>query len=531
MNVGRGAKTGLWLMTWLLLSAANAAQADYGTLLRQLEDYQPPTILAPAPPNQPAAATEPAAEDFQRQAATLRDRQEEWLKALAAPSAETLLPPDLALLETLRPAATDDSLAAQALAKAVSVEGLQALVWWRSPSLQAKEAELRAVLEGYGQAENLDTILRRYAGFSRSLMPGVVGMTDPDPVALKFPFPGLLALKGEIVGQEAEAAWQSLTIARREALTAIRRDHAELLYAHQAVALTTAQGQLLDTLRQAVASRYQAGTANFTELTAVDIEQEKLRESLTTLREGQKNRETVIRAALVLPPTMVIGPPAPPPSPPSPRTSDELIPLALEKRQELKAQRAEIGRLERMLAMAETMTFPGYNQGLSLWTAEEISQISAGGMKNRDRDGGATDTNDTSFPLSATASSGLGLPKLPWFGTDNATLRQSRQRLLAMELGLRAMEAATTVAVREAWFRLDQARREGTLYRERVLPLAKANLDAATQAYASNSSDFTALIEAANGWLKANLARARAEADQQQAAADLDNTVGVGIKR
>jgi outer membrane protein TolC len=458
----------------------------------------------------------------------LRERQSEWIKALTEPHpVDAFLIPDAALLETLRPAAKDLTLTAKALAGPLTVETLEALVLLRNPKIQSKEGEFKAVLEGYSQAEDLDTVLRRYAGFTKGVMTGVGGMTNPDPMIFKFPFPGVLALKGEIVTQEAQAAWEEVEVTRRDAVTAIRRDHAELLYVHQALAITRSQLKLLVTLHEAVSARYEAGKTSFKDLTSISVEQEKVSEELITLGEERKNSESLIRAALSLPEPIDIGIPVHPKPIRGTAKLEKLYTLATASRQELKAQRALLGRTERMLELAETMVYPAFSQELTLFEGDAISRIEGGGLQSGARSPLSMAGSNGSFPVTATASNGSGLPKMPWFGTDDAYLRQTRLRIDSLKKELEAALAATTLGVRKAWFAVDKAKREAALYRERVIPLTKANLDAATQGYAADQLGFAELIESANAWLGATLALARAESDLLVAQAELSAAVGV----
>lgn len=513
----------------LLVTGPAQGRADYKTLLREMEGYLPPAVVAAQLTPRPAVTPVlPPDNEFQGQVVALQKRQREWGKALADPRpTDSFLVPPAGLLSTLRPAANNPAIAEKALARGFTLETLEVLVLLRSPEVQAKEREFRAVLEGYSQAEDLDTILRRYASLTKSVMTGVGGMTNPDPVTFKFPFPGVLALKGEVVGQEAEAAREELERVRREAVTAIRRNHAELLYVRKALALTRSQRQLLDQLRGAVSIRYEAGTTSFQEVTAIDIEREKLGEELTTLGEEQRNTEAAIRAALALPESIAIGVPGPYQSRRGLVKLQELKTVALARRQEIRSQRAMIGRLERMLELAETMIYPNFSQGLSLFEGDEVSRVAGEGRPPGGSGEGEMEGAAGSFPVTAAAAAGFGLPKMPWFGSDDAYLRQMRQRIGSLQNELEATLAGTTLGVREGWFRFDKARRQEALYRDRVAPLSKANLDSAAKGYAAGLLGFTDLIESANGWLTTNLALARAEADVLIAGAELDAAVGV----
>jgi cobalt-zinc-cadmium efflux system outer membrane protein len=503
-----------------VVPVAVEAASGYRTLVDELDAYRPPALYVehlrerPAP-ELPSPPTDSA---FQAQLTRLLKEQQNWEEVLRAPRAEAVfLVPDPDRIERLKAAAADAGAAQKALSDGFLLEDLEALALLRSPPVQAKEAEFRAALESYGQVANLDEILRQYSAFTASLMTGVGPMQDSEAVALKFPFPGVLALKGEVATQESKAAWETLEAARRGAVTAARKAYWELVYIRRGRELTSQMLDLLDHLKAAASARYEAGQTNFQDVIKVGIERERAKEELATLGEEQRNAEAVLRALLNLPPEAPVGAPAPR----DPRGSlprlHSLYPVALERRQELRAMRAEIGKMERMLEMAETMVYPGFSLNLSLYERDEISRVGTpGGMAG----------TPESFPTSTTASTGAGLPKMPWYGANDAYLRETRKRLDALRKSLQGEEAATALGVREAWFRLDKARREENLYGDRIVILAEAALEASTRGYSAGTVAFSDVIGSYTGWFEANLARERSRSDLGVARAELQEALG-----
>jgi hypothetical protein len=511
------------LLASMAAAAALPAQAGYPELAREIEGYRPPalyrSVLTPAnaPAPAPAAASH---DDFEVQARTLRELKGRWEAALAEPTADNaFLVPDPERLARLKGAAADDAAAGAALADGFSLADLETLALLRNPAIASKARDLRAAIEGYSQAENLDTILRRYAGLAASLMTGVGPMDSPEAMSrTRFPFPGVLALKGQVVTQEATAARENLEAARRKAVTAVDRAYRELRYADAAVQTTRSMLDLLDDLKSSASARYAAGATSFQDVLKIGIEREKAKEELATLAGERKNAEAAIREALALPPSVRVGVPAvaedgaPFALPPV----ETLQALALESRQELRAMRAMAGRMERMLLMQETMAYPGFTLDLSRYDRDEASRVGAGAM-------GAGREN---FPSTTSSSVGEGLPKAPEYGTQETYLRELRQRLAGFEADIRAEGAATQLAVRNAWFAFDRAGRTRALYGDRVVTLSRSALEAANQGYSSGKVPFADLIEGYRGWFEANLALARSGADRGIALADLEDAVG-----
>jgi len=512
------------LLTALILLNAAFAWAGYRDLDQEWQSYEPPAIFqsqVQARTAVEAAPTPSAAEaDFQAQVDRIQELKKKWKKALEEPGGEPgFYAPEISRLQALRPAVTDASFAERALADGFSLENLETLAFLRSPEVQAKEREFRAAIEAYSQVQNLDEILRQYTAFTASLMTGVGNMENPEAISLKFPFPGVLALKGEVVTQEVRAAWEELEMARRAALTSARKAYWELLYTRKAQEITGEMFKLLDNLKAAASARYEAGVTNFQDVIRVAIEKEKVKEELRTLAEEERNREAETRQILGLPPSARVGRPARIDPGREVPALESLYPVALEKRQELRRLRAMIGKMEKMIEMAETMIYPVFSLNFSFYERDEVSRVGAGeGMTG-------------SFPVTTSASMGQGLPKMPWYGTKDAYLRETKQRLEALQRDLQAAEAATTFGVREAWFRLDRARREESLFGERVVRLSQAALEASTAGYSAGKVTFSDVIESYTGWLDANLSLERRRADLGVGRAALEEAVGAAWKQ
>lgn len=509
----------------LLIIAVLTAEsrAGYRDLVAEMENYLLPPVVSSqmrSSEDAPSASMTAVGDDeFQAQRDELKKQEEQWRKSLNDQTQDAhFLIPEPSLMGKLQAAANDDSEAGKALGDGFTVETLEALVLLRSPAIRGKEREFEGVLAGYTQAEHLDTILRRYSALTKSVMTGVGGMTNPDPVTLKFPFPGVLAMKGEIVGQEAAAAREALEVARRDAVTSVRKAYAELLYIQDALEILRSQLHLIKNQQQTVSTRYRAGDTDFENVLRVGIELEQIKEELISLAEEQRNMEMAIRSALSLPESIRIGSPSRSRGKGFPVVGIEaLYALSLKQRQEIKIKQALVGKAERMVEMAETMIYPGFAPNRSLSEFDAVSSI------GQDVAMGATEAT----PVTSEPGAGSTLPKTPWFGADDAYLRQAREQIKAFEADVEAERASALLGVREAWYRLDKAKRQDALYEDRITTLTQAGLDTANQAYAAGRISFSQFIDTANTWLAARLGLARARADVIIGRAELEAAVGV----
>ena len=489
-------------------------------VVKETEAYRPPAVyqaVKAAPEAQKALESSPGDKAFEAQKEKLEEMRKDWEKALSSPSAETsFFTPDPERVRVISPAFTDDGAAGVFLSGGFSLEDLEILVLNRNPMIRNAEKTVQATLEAYSQASVLDDIIRSYSAYNAGIMTGVGNMEDMESIYRKFPFPGILSLKGDIVRQEARIAVSDLEITKRTILTDARKNYWELAYNTQAKEIARRTLSLLEDLESSVTRQYETGRAKIPELTRVKIQKEKMRVELLTIFEQGLNIEKRLKSLLLLPASAKIGTPAGGATSllPPDMNLDGLMEAALKHRQELEKIRAMILRMELMIEMAETEIYPGAVPNLAL-------------TENRAVTGSGTMKMEEPFATATSASMGSGLPRMPWTGLSEAYLRETRQRLLALKEELKAKEAETAADVREAWFSLDQAGREAALYKNEINSLSQLNFSVSSKAYETGAIVFSETMDAVLLMFETNLSTERKKADVFIALAGLEQTVGI----
>ena len=479
-----------WLVALLGLGATGV-QGDYRDLRDAFDQYQPPAHVflrpAAAPPETPAA--DDAFEAEKQRLLELKTRWQEALGDLSAPTA--FYHPDPQTLAALAPARTDTAALRAAVSQRFSQQVPEVLALLRSPAVKAAAHRVRAAVEKYSQVSAVDDILQRYAAFTEGARGGGGPVRGHGGVRTRFPFPGVLALKGQIVTHDVMAARERLEAARRDAVTAGRAAHWRLWFLHQVLSITERNIELLRELEQVSVTRYEAGRTSFQDVIKVRVRRELLDERLVTLREQLDNSRMAFREVLHLAPDTPIGLP-------QVNLADIRIPdlpalydAALASRQELKVLRARVGKLDAMLEIAETLLLPPFDMGFSLYEERAIRQA-----------------------------------KKPWFGIADSYLREMRQKRLAMHAELHRLQDATVAMVRRKWFALDRARREKRLYQHTVVQLSEAALDVSTSGYESDKVAFADVIASHTLWLDTNLALAEKRSAYGTSLAELEQAVG-----
>jgi outer membrane protein, heavy metal efflux system len=501
----------------LLLLMFVGGCSTYSQLDKDLEQYQPP-LYATSPPPEGRAQPETSDEaGFALEKKKISEAKALWEKALQAPRRETsfFIPPSQ-LLNSLKPAARDAAAASGVLTPRFSLDTLETLAFLRNPGIKAAENRARAAIDTYSQVMALDDILREYSAFTEGMMTGVGPLKGKEPMKTKFPFPGILSLKGEIVGQEIKGTLEVLEIAKKEAVTQARKAYWNLIFFCKAEKIARETIGLYRHLEQVAAIRYETGGTSYQDVIKVRIRREILEEDLDTLLEKQQNVKSKILEILNLPPGTRIGMPEDRKPPGIVPPLKGLYKLTQQRRQELRRMRARVGKMERLIEMAETLILPPYTLNLSLYEDEAVTQV--GTIAVRD-----------DFPVSTRAYRGSGLPLMPWYGIEDAYLRQTRQELGALRNELEKEEAGANTLVRKAWFRLDLANREEALYRKSILKLSRDVLDVSTQGYEAGNVSFSDVISSYSSWLDVNLAAERETSAMGIAWADLENAVGAPL--
>ena len=501
----------------LVLLATGPGCSNYFQLSKDFEEYRPPVYSTPQIKEEAGQAGSSDETAFTVEKGRINEAKALWAKALKTPHrAETFFHPPSNLLNGLKPAVTDPGFATVALNPRFSLETLETLAFLRNPGIKAGENRVRAAIDTYSQVLALDDILRKYTAFTEGLMTGVGPLKGKEPMKTKFPFPGVLSLKGEIVNKEIQSVMEDLEIARRAAITEARKTYWELLFVRKAKNIIVVTLGLYRRLEQVATTRYETGGTSYQDVIKVRIQRELLEEDLNTLLERQQNWESKILEILNLPPETRIGLPEnrepirtlPPLS--------SLYKLAHDRRQELRRMRARVGKMERLIEMAETMIIPPYTLGFSFFEDEAVSQV------------GSVATQED-FSVTTKSSTGSGLPIMPWQGVQDAYLRQTQQELNALRRELEKEEAGTFTLVRNAWFRLDLAKREESLYRTSILELTRMALEVSTQGYEAGNVSFADVISSYRSWLDANLAAERELSALGIARAQLENVVGTSL--
>ncbi|BCX80960.1 outer membrane protein, heavy metal efflux system [Methylomarinovum caldicuralii] len=353
----------------------------------------------------------------------------------------------------------------------------------RNPDLPAMRAAWAAARARIAQESTFDDPVVSY-GFA----PGTVGEPQLDfgqtaSLAVKLPWPGKLALRGDAAAREAEAVGQSVAEARLALTEAARRAFADWVFVHRALALDGEDRKRLERLQQLAEVRYASGRASRQDALHARVELALRDHRRLVLERRRREVRTRINTLLLRDPRAPLPPPGELPPPQDLSALAQLRARALAADPRLRALAARLEAAHRRVQLARRAFWPDFTLGggyNSLWT-------------------------DTHKRLTLGASINIPLP-----GRRRARLDQARAETLRLEARLRQRRAQVLEDLQDVYDRVGESRHTIRLYRTRLLPLARQSLAAAKSAYVAGSGDFLDLLTAEKEWIAVRLQLARA---------------------
>ena len=507
----------MWFLSLpiLLLACANGRQATYQALLTEYQNASTPDYYRAEVTKSVAkpiidAQVEKEAFLTEVEAKVLKFQKEfqaqlESETPLPAPFYDFSGPQTKAYLEL----ATNREKAETILAEPINLELLLAIGYVWNPDIKASRQALRATLEQYPQATYLDNVLRQYNAFTKQLDTKIGRPRHKEMTSMKFPFPDMLALKGQIVTEDVQIAQREIDITLRDLVTDIRLAYSDFLYLTEAIRINQESQQLLRQMIQIAQAKFRAGIGKYHTVIMAQVEFSKLSDSILTL---EKQRETTIARINTLlnrPADAPLGMPKPPVHEEVVQPLADLYTVALKFRQEIQKQKLTISRMNLMIQLATRMAYPDTTFGASYF--EERMKLSSGTLKM-----------PPTFPTQRT----LNLGNSASFGRKDAYIREVEIKVGAMEQMLAGLENKTRFAVKKHHFGLETAKRSIVLYRNALLPQAQDALETANTAYQAAQIDFISFLDTERTLLKFRLEEQRAFRDHRHHLAQLEQAVG-----
>ncbi len=413
-------------------------------------------------------------------------------------------------VKTYRQLAASPEEAKTRLTQPIVLELLIALGYEWNPGLKSAHEKIRAVLEQYPQAAYLENVLRQYNAFTKQLDTKVGPMRHKEMMAMKFPFPDTLTLKGQIITEDVLIAQKEFEIALRDLVTEIKLAYYDYLFILEATRINEENQKLLEQMIAIAQTKFRVGQGKYSNVIMAQVELSKLAEVIITL---EQQRETIIarlNTLLNASADLPLGPPVPIEEERITLTLADLYKLAVEKRQEIQKQKLAISKMSLMVEMAKQMTYPDPTLGASYFENRAIADL-----KHRKK-----------MPMTFSTQRTLNPANTAWFGHRNSYIHEINVKIEVMAHKIEELESNLRFVVKKHHFGMETANRSIRLYRQTLLPQAQQALEAANTAYQAAQIDFLSFLDVQRTLLNLRIEEQRALRDYRQHLAQLEQAVG-----
>ena len=468
------------------------------------------------PKTETTDAVAPDRSDWEAARQKLAAQKERWTEALDSHTASPsqFYAPDAETMSGYAALADDRDAAEALLGDGASLDDVTALAVLWNPGIRAARAKMRSKLEQYSQVSYLDDTLLRYNAFTKQLMTAVGKPRQKEMMAMRYPFPDGLALKGRIVTEDVRVAERDVDIATRDVVTAVRVAYYDYLFVREAIRINGEAQDLLDQMIYIAQAKLRVGIGKYHSVIMGQVELARLADSILTLEEQRELIVARLNTLLDRRADAPLGAPVPIEDADVTPSLVDLYAAGAKDAQELQKQRLMIARMGLMIEMATRMTYPDFTLGASYF--EDRMKLSSG-----------TKPMPPTFQSQRTPN----LANATSFATGTAYVREVEVRLSAMEEMLAGMTNMTELAIRKHHFGMDRARRSVALHRNSLLPQALQALDAASTAYQTARVDFVTLLDAERTLLRIQLGEQAALRDHRTHLAELDRALGSAAPR
>jgi outer membrane protein TolC len=341
---------------------------------------------------------------------------------------------------------------------------------------------------------------RPFAGYTNSDF-AYVGLG----VSQDLPYPGKLRLKGEIAKRDADVSQQQLESVRRSVLAGVKAAYFQLAYLSKTLWILESDGELLEQAEKAADARYRSGMGNQQDLLRAQLEQTKLLREITMHHLEVAKVQAQLKEMLNRPQSSTDIEPADLSETALPYTYDELLAAT-------KAQNPQIAGAEKMIEkqkleveLAHKDFYPDFNLQY-MWQRTDPAQYRAYYM----------------FSVGVRVPIYRSRRQRPELAQAEAELSRSHS-----ELEIQSQQAASELKVQ-----YETAKKTAELlkiYKEGLLPQARAGFQAGIAAYQNNRQDFQSLLSSFLDVLHLDEEYWRNTAERETALARLEQLTGMSL--
>lgn len=373
----------------------------------------------------------------------------------------------------------------------------------RNPELVAVRKQWEAATNRIAQARSLDDPTLFVELFNA---PKTFNVTQTQNsifgLSQSFPFPGKLALKGDVASRSADMMGQSVRAKERELIARLKQIYYDLFLADKAIQIHHEQINLLKQFFEIANAKFRAGKGAQVDVLKAQVELSVLHEKLPVLEQRRQTAQAMLNTLLDQDPRFPLASPQPPYEGRFNLDFEDLYRAAATARPELKAAELAVQRNEQSRALAQRQYYPDFN-------------LSFRRFQNYQADDGFG------------AYVAMSIPFSPWTKPKyDAAVQEAAAASAAARANLHTLENMTRFQIHDLLAKVRASWEVAVLYRTTVLPQAELGVEAARVGYQVGKSNFLDLLDADRAWRGFQLEYYRALVEREQRLAELEQVIG-----
>ena len=378
----------------------------------------------------------------------------------------------------------------------------------RNPELMAARKQWEAATNRITPARSLDDPILSVQLWN---IPQPFKATQADNsifgLSQNLPFPGKLALKGDVASRSAEMTEQTVRAKERELIARLKQAYYDLFLAQKAVEIHHEQVELIRQFVEIANAKFRAGKGSQADVLKAHVELSLLFQHLPVLDQRRETAEAMLNTLLDREPASPLGMAQEPSQRPLEKPIDDLHRLALNDRPELKAAELDVQRSEQSRALAQRQYYPDFNVAFQRFQNYQA--------------------NDGFGAYVA-----MSIPFAFWTKPKyDAGVQEAAAAVAVAQAQQHTLENLTRFQVNDLLAKLKATDQVATLYRTTILPQAEQSLDAARVGYRAGKAGFLDLIDTQRAWRGFQLEYFTALVDRQHRLAELEQVVGITLDR
>jgi len=342
---------------------------------------------------------------------------------------------------------------------------------------------------------------RPFAGYTNSEF-AYIGLG----VSQDFPYPGKLRLRGQIAKREADVLQQRYESVGRSVLAGIKSAYFQLGYLSRTLAILESDGELLRQVEKAAEARYRSGMGNQQDLLQAQLEQTKLLREITMHHLEVAKLQAQIKQLVNRAQSSLDIEPADLFETPLEYSFEELLSVTKTQNPEISGAGKMVERQNLQVDLARKDFYPDFNLQY-MWQR----------------------TDPTKFRAYYMLSFGIRVPiyrgrkQRPELAQAEAELNRSRSEY-------EAQSQQVAFELRTEYETVQKTAELLKVYREGLLPQARAEFQAGVAAYQNNRQDFQALLASFLDVLRLDEEYWQRTTEHETALARLEELTGLSLR-